>query len=386
MIERIRIRGYRSLHDVDVKLEPLTVLIGRSGTGKSNFVRALRLLRDCLLGKATVAGNEPFGDLQLTLGYEVTLNIKSLSRLIYELEFDGDGSVKSESLRSDSRGVLFRRCLGDSGLPTWDTAPPVVPLPQLNGIILGRLTGVREAMVAFVALTSGIRCYDFTGSVLQDEAVFDENSGYYSAAATSLDAAAGYPGAGDTSLAVAGRIVDNIEQLADWRDVGKALAALNRHIESVDLVMPDRKQLRVGYKFGDKVQMVDVAEESEGFRRFLAHLLALYQTPRKQTLVFEHPESGIHPGALEALAEEFRLHVGDGRGQVILTTHSPQFLDYFEPEQIRVVENEDGVTRIGPPAEEQLDLVREAMIRPGFLLTADPARIAEPTEAVAAGS
>ena len=151
-------------------------------------------------------------------------------------------------------------------------------------------------------------------------------------------------------------------------------------------MLPERNRLQVGYAVGDKTHMVDVAQESEGFRRYLAHLLALYQTPRKQTLIFEHPESGIHPAALEALAEEFRTHVQDGRGQVILTTHSPQFLDHFGPDQIRVVENDEGVTRIGPLAQEQVDAVREVMVRPGYLLTADPARIAEIDEPVAARS
>ena len=41
---------------------------------------------------------------------------------------------------------------------------------------------------------------------------------------------------------------------------------------------------------------LDLTEESDGFRRFYAHLLALYQTPPKQTLVFEEPENGIYPG------------------------------------------------------------------------------------------
>ena len=359
MIERIRIRGYRSLHDIDVKLEPLTVLIGRSGTGKSNFVRALRLLRDCLLGKASVAGNEPFGMPDVPFAVEIDLKLKNIGQLRYDVSFDRNRDVERESLKNLAGTIFETR-----------TQPHTMPTRQHP--MLGRQTGVRESAVAFIALTRGLVFYDFPGGVLQDS--------------SPLDAVAGGQGTGDTSLAVAGRIVDHIDQLADWRDVGKALAALNSRIESVDLVLPERKQLWVGYKFGDKVQMVNVADESEGFRRFLAHLLALYQTPRKPMMVFEHPESGIPPGALEALAEEFRLHVQDGRGQVILTTHSPRFLDYFEPEQIRVVENEDGVSRIGPLAEEQLDLVREAMIRPGFLLTADPARIAEPTEPVAAGS
>ncbi len=48
MINSVRIQNFRSLVDVTIDLDPLTVLIGRSGTGKSNFVQAIRFLRDSL--------------------------------------------------------------------------------------------------------------------------------------------------------------------------------------------------------------------------------------------------------------------------------------------------------------------------------------------------
>ena len=48
MIKRIRICNFKSLGDVTVDLEPITALIGCSGTGKTNFVEALRFLRDFL--------------------------------------------------------------------------------------------------------------------------------------------------------------------------------------------------------------------------------------------------------------------------------------------------------------------------------------------------
>ncbi len=44
MLTRVRVRGYKSLHDVDVRLNPLTVLCGPNSSGKSNFLDALRLL------------------------------------------------------------------------------------------------------------------------------------------------------------------------------------------------------------------------------------------------------------------------------------------------------------------------------------------------------
>lgn len=44
MLKRIHIGGYKSLTDVEVSLEPLTVLFGPNAAGKSNFLDALQLL------------------------------------------------------------------------------------------------------------------------------------------------------------------------------------------------------------------------------------------------------------------------------------------------------------------------------------------------------
>jgi hypothetical protein len=48
MIHRIRIENFKSIDDVTVELSPVTVLVGKSGTGKSNFLHAIRFLRDAL--------------------------------------------------------------------------------------------------------------------------------------------------------------------------------------------------------------------------------------------------------------------------------------------------------------------------------------------------
>src|SRR5262249_842917 len=51
MIKHVRITNFKSLADVALDLEPVTVLIGRRGAGKSNFVEALRRLRDALASR-----------------------------------------------------------------------------------------------------------------------------------------------------------------------------------------------------------------------------------------------------------------------------------------------------------------------------------------------
>jgi len=51
VLTTIAIENYRSLRDLRFSLEPLNVVTGANGTGKSNLYRALRLLADCASGR-----------------------------------------------------------------------------------------------------------------------------------------------------------------------------------------------------------------------------------------------------------------------------------------------------------------------------------------------
>jgi hypothetical protein len=356
MISRIRIQNFRSLIDVDVNLEPLTVLIGRSGTGKSNFVAAIRALRDTLTDRYTLGADSDrplhFPATLPTFHIEFRSNGKS-PRYVYRSGFE-DGSFR-ESLFADNKPVF------QQDRKNWIVPPDLTPTPEPGRPTLKGLTGLRIATVAHNLLCRGVGCYDFPGDVLQRS--------------VQQETWAGYRDDGQNPLQVVGAIHDDIDRYGDWTSLTDTMSSLNPAVRSLDLKLPKRNQLQVGYQVGDKIMLMDVASESEGFRRYLATLLALYQTPAKQTLIFEHPENGIHPGALGTLANEFKRHVRQNRGQVILTTHSPQLLDHFEPEQIRVVDIENQKTRIGPLAPEQLEIIHKHLLEPGELLTVDPARL-----------
>ncbi len=47
-LTRVMLRNYRSIEACDVELGPLTFLVGQNGSGKSNFLDALRLITDAL--------------------------------------------------------------------------------------------------------------------------------------------------------------------------------------------------------------------------------------------------------------------------------------------------------------------------------------------------
>ena len=45
-LDRIRIAGFKSIRDQTLDLQPLNVLIGANGAGKSNFIEVFRLLHE----------------------------------------------------------------------------------------------------------------------------------------------------------------------------------------------------------------------------------------------------------------------------------------------------------------------------------------------------
>jgi len=104
-------------------------------------------------------------------------------------------------------------------------------------------------------------------------------------------------------------------------------------------------------------------------------MIALYQQPPKHVVTFEEPEKSIYPGALAVLAEYFQAAADAGRSQVIITTHSPELLKHFAPQQIRVVTMEGYETRIGTLAPEQRESLEEHLMTADGLLTVDEARI-----------
>jgi predicted ATPase len=384
MIQRVRICNFKSLGDVTVDLDPLTVLIGRSGTGKTNFVEALRFLRDLLRSRNLQAVVPQYGGWErllcataarpIRLLFDFTFRVSSESAsesddynyaISFQLSNPVSGSVLDEEKLSLGQQVLFHQ-----KQQKWVRPPDVVNPPPPHDIMLGAVTGIREITIAYLMLTKEIGCYDFPSTILHRS-----RSAVLRRWQSAVSGMEGLADNGANHLQVFRTFVSNLTSLNDWRNIVDLLRCLNRSVQGVDIRLPERDAVIVSHAFGNRTLVLDLAQESEGFRRFLAHLLALYQSPPKQTLIFEEPEKGIHPGALAALAEEFQRCASKRGGQIILTTHSPELLNQFGAGSIRVVEMKDSQTQIGKLALDQYESLKEHLLDPGELLTVDPARL-----------
>ncbi len=83
----------------------------------------------------------------------------------------------------------------------------------------------------------------------------------------------------------------------------------------------------------------------------LAYLTLLYDPNPHPLLCIEEPENQLYPRLLSELAEEFRAYSESG-GQVFVSTHSPDFLNATELEEVFWLVKKDGYTEIKRASED----------------------------------
>jgi predicted ATPase len=102
----------------------------------------------------------------------------------------------------------------------------------------------------------------------------------------------------------------------------------------------DRQRILLRWRHRDSDRIYGPHQLSDGTLRAIALITVLLQ-PREDLpnlILIDEPELGLHPVGMELIAELIRaasLHC-----QIVISTQSPTLLDFFEPEQIVVVEAE----------------------------------------------
>lgn len=138
---------------------------------------------------------------------------------------------------------------------------------------------------------------------------------------------------------------------AQQSDLARQLCALVPHFQDVD-VMPvahGEHQLRFQDRWAPAVWYAP-SQVSDGTVLLTAFLTLQFQDPPLTLLAIEEPERGLHPYLLEQLVGFLRKlsrgEIGKAPIQVVLATHSPELLEYLEPQEVRFVErsSEDGST------------------------------------------
>lgn len=92
---------------------------------------------------------------------------------------------------------------------------------------------------------------------------------------------------------------------------------------------------------------------SDGTLRYICLATLLLQPNPASTIIIDEPELGLHPYAIKLLAS--LLHEASGRGQLIVSTQASLLLDELIPEQVIVVNHQNGESHFERQDSARLD-------------------------------
>jgi len=345
-LKRVEIRNFKSIAHCDVHLGPLNFLVGPNGSGKTNFVDALRFVRDCMtgtLGQATLQQRgitTRAGASSIFFGFEVAGEVAGSYEFELALSHPDGAHLISERCEL-SGGHSFEL---DSGELRLRDAPPVAI--QHNRPYLTGLSGFPPFDKLYRALASAEFYSPFPKlDIFRDGA--------------------------DETLEVNGsnvtQVFSSLTPVAQ-ADVQDCLRLITPGVDSVKIEeFAGRKFLL--FHVGQAWFLAD--SMSDGTLMALKLLVALAQPKVRTGLIplvcIEEPETGIHPGAMGVLLDAIRE--ASETAQVIVTSHSPELLDNKHiPADSLLAVVMDGETRIGPLGEGFRDGIRKRLFTPGELL------------------
>jgi predicted ATPase len=351
-IEYLRVENYRALKAVELKdLTPLTVLLGPNGSGKSTLFDVFSFLSECFQyglrhawdrrGRAReLRTRDASGPLVFELKYRERPGQPIIT---YHLAIDEGikGPVVVEEWlhwRRGQRGRPFRfleyhegQGRAVSGEEPDETDQRVeIPLRSPDLIAVNTLGQFAEH-----PRVAALR-----------EFITDWYVSYLS-----TDDTRGQPEAGPQArLSKTGDNLANVIQYLKEQHperLERIFETLRQRVPRLERVeaepMPDGRLL-LQIKDAPFEQPVFARFASDGTLKMLAYLTMLYDPEPPQFIGIEEPENFLHPRLLPELAEECRA--ASERTQLLVTTHSPFFVNGLRPKEVRVLyRDERGYTQ-----------------------------------------
>jgi predicted ATPase len=92
---------------------------------------------------------------------------------------------------------------------------------------------------------------------------------------------------------------------------------------------------------------------SDGTIKMFAYMILLHDTAPHPLLCIEEPENFLHPDLLHQLCEEIREYSERG-GQVFVSTHSPDFVNGLEADELFFLVKKEGFTTIKAAKDDKI--------------------------------
>jgi predicted ATPase len=335
-VRKLTITGYKSIRELrEFELNSLNVLIGANGAGKSNFINLFRMLNEMYEKQLQIYVQTQGGpDSLLHFGRSVS------ERMHAEFYFAKNG-YKFDLVPTADNRLIFEVENSWFGGKYW---------PTNSSVVLGRgqaeslLSEAKDPYSPYVRPSvNNWRVYHFHDT--SDKAKVKQKHAANDNLRLKIDAA---------NLAAYLRMLKEKHE-KEYR----------RIVETIRLVLPffddfihrpdEPEYVELEWKQKGKPDTPFKAHMlSDGSLRFicLATLLLQPVSLLPDTILIDEPELGLHPYAITVLVDMFK-QVAEDR-QLIVSTQSVELVNELSPEDVIVVDQDDGASTFKRYTEQEL--------------------------------
>lgn len=328
-MDRIEIKGYKSIQDQTITLRPINILIGANGSGKSNLLSFFSFIRN-LYSRNLQAFVSLHGGMDAFLfrGRKVTEQMSA------KLVFDTGAYAFTLKAGQDNFVITEENLFDESQEPRNIASFAAESNLQFDTTL--RAEYIRNSL-------REMQKYHFhdTGETSPFSKVSNIETGVHYLYPRGENLAAFLYGIRKNEPKSYARILAAIQMVAPYFH---------------DFMLKPNEEGNLSLLWEDKFGVIyNVHDLSDGTLRFIA-LAALFLQPNlPRTIIIDEPELGLHPTAIAILAGMIRS--ASKRGcQIIAATQSTDLIGEFEPENILTVDQKNGQSVYNRLSTESLEM------------------------------
>lgn len=373
MIEKIGIKDFKSYQDAELKLAPLTVLIGANASGKTNALEAIRLLSWMAQGqklstlqyqvnendkvvRGNVASLPRSGQKEFTI--EFALNKDTLGdfgkfnllQTTLEVRDEGELHISYEAIRTDTIqggfNFLYQTKARSSGsdqtidveYQNFKRGKKKATIPCIDQMSiflqLANASRFQESHKKSIEVIP-LRAKDFEvnlSKILFLDPVPQKMRDY------SFESDKNLIGNGDNLSSVIYHLWNKSkDKISNQKFLLQFISSLpEQNITDISFIITPRREvmLQLIETFGNKEQVYDASLLSDGTLRVLAYAAALLSAPEDSIVIVEEIDNGLHPSRADQLLNSINEIAKKRNLTVLISSHNPALLNALPEEAV----------------------------------------------------
>ena len=367
-----RLTDFKNFAGAELDLfEPLTILLGRNGSGKTNLIEAIELFavlaRGAPLNEVTDLGRggvfEVRGGLRACVRFGAeTLRLRFNDAIIevngqkkpvdYFIELAAHGRhgvrLSAEKLRIGNRTFFAAGSHGGELLDVTYAnfsrgANPSRLLSPTHSVLSRYEEIIRESPVDGAKLRAAEGAVGGLRTYLRRSYIFDPQPKSMREYARTVSSLQLWRGGGNLSAVLFALKNGDAESQATLKRITETVRQVPEEpFLGIDFAETSLGDVMMGFLIGDAEdagggRLMDARLLSDGTLRMLAVVTALETVPVRSRIVIEEFDSGVHPSRARLLVRTFAEAAERRRLNVLLTTHNPAFMDALDDAQMKNV-------------------------------------------------